>query len=147
YLQFYIKDGKTYLNNLGVKTQSVVENIGLQSDSRINMMNPFLSFSDDELCALFTSSKKEGNHYTYTLDPAKLATLLDSLGTVTLDNATLESEIEKDVLKNMTLNAKGKQTVNEDSFDFDLTLRFTIEQLNALESVQFPSDLDSYVKE
>ena len=53
FLNFYIKDGKTYLNSMGTKTQSTVDKIGLKKNSKLNTYNPFLDLTDDQLCELF----------------------------------------------------------------------------------------------
>ena len=58
FLNFYIKDGKTYLNSMGTKTQSTVDKIGLKKNSKLNTYNPFLDLTDDQLCELFIKSKK-----------------------------------------------------------------------------------------
>ena len=63
FLNFYIKDGKTYLNSMGTKTQSTVDKIGLKKNSKLNAYNPFLDLTDDQLCELFDSSKKENDTY------------------------------------------------------------------------------------
>ena len=63
FLNFYIKDGKTYLNSMGTKTQSTVDKIGLKKNSKLNTYNPFLDLTDDQLCELFDSSKKENDTY------------------------------------------------------------------------------------
>ena len=144
YLQFYIKDGKTYLNSMGTKTQSTIDKIGLNENSTISMINPFLSFTDEQLCQFFTSSKKEGNHSAYTIDTSALASLLDSLGTLTINDATIECDIKDDVLENAVLKAQGTQKINEDSFDFIMTISLNVDQINSLDTINFPDDLDTY---
>lgn len=144
YLEFYIKDGKTYLNNLGTKSQSLAENIGITPDTKLNIFNPFLSFTDDELAQFFKSTKKEGSHYTYEIDPTLLSSLLDSLGTVTVKNAQLQCDIKDECLEDLDLVISGIQKLDKDSFEFTMTIQLNVEQLNSLESVPFPDDLDSY---
>ena len=68
FLNFYIKDGKTYLNSMGTKTQSTVDKIGLKKNSKLNTYNPFLDLTDDQLCELFDSSKKENDTYIEIYD-------------------------------------------------------------------------------
>lgn len=144
YLQFFIKDGKTYLNSMGIKTQSTADKIGLNENATINTINPFLSFTDEQLCQFFTSSKNEGNHYTYTIDTSALASLLDSLGTLTISDASLECDINNNLLQNAVLKAQGTQKINEDSFDFIMTISLNIDQINSLDTINFPDDLDTY---
>ena len=144
FLNFYIKDGKTYLNSMGTKTQSTVDKIGLKKNSKLNTYNPFLDLTDDELCELFDSSKKENDTYTFKINTSKLATLLDNMGSVKLDNATLEATIKNRKISHMILSFTGKQTVDEASADIDISIELSIKKLN---KINFPNDLDSYTKE
>lgn len=144
YLQFFIKDGKSYLNSMGTKTQSTIDKIGLKPESKINIINPFLSFTDDQLVSLFTSSKREGNHFTYTLDHNQLAALLDSLGTLNISKATLECDIKGDIIENLKLVTDGKQTISEETFDFEMTITLNLDQINKVTSITYPEDLDNY---
>lgn len=144
FLNFYIKDGKTYLNSMGTKTQSTVDKIGLKKNSKLNAYNPFLDLTDDELCELFDSSKKENDTYTFKINTSKLATLLDNMGSVKLDNATLEATIKNRKISHMILSFTGKQTVDEASTDIDISIELSIKKLN---KINFPNDLDSYTKE
>lgn len=66
FLDFYIKDGKTYLNSMGVKTQSVIEKIGLKTDSKLTNLDPFLDMTDEELKQVFTSGKKRATRIRST---------------------------------------------------------------------------------
>lgn len=144
FLNFYIKDGKTYLNSMGTKTQSTVDKIGLKKNSKLNAYNPFLDLTDDELCELFDSSKKENDTYTFKINTSKLATLLDNMGSVKLDNATLDATIKNKKISHMILSFTGKQTVDEASANIDISIELSIKKLN---KINFPNDLDSYTKE
>lgn len=79
---------------MGTKTQSTVDKIGLKKNSKLNTYNPFLDLTDDQLCKLFDSSKKENDTYTFKVNTSKLATLLDNMGSVKLDHATLVATIK-----------------------------------------------------
>ena len=144
FLNFYIKDGKTYLNSMGTKTQSTVDKIGLKQNSKLNTYNPFLDLTDDELCELFDSSKKENDTYTFKVNTSKLATLLDNMGSVKLDNATLEATIKNEKISHMILNFTGTQTVDDASADIDVSIELGIKKLN---KINFPNDLDDYKNE
>ena len=133
FLNFYIKDGK-----------STVDKIGLKKNSKLNAYNPFLDLTDDELCELFDSSKKENDAYTFKVNTSKLATLLDNMGSVKLDNATLEATIKNKKISHMILSFTGKQTVDEASANIDISIELSIKKLN---KINFPNDLDSYTKE
>lgn len=144
FLNFYIKDGKTYLNSMGTKTQSTVDKIGLKKNSKLNTYNPFLDLTNDQLCELFDSSKKENDTYTFKINKSKLATLLDNMGSIKLDDATLEATIKNKKISHMILSFTGKQTVDKASADIDISIELSIKKLN---KINFPNDLDSYIKE
>ncbi len=144
FLNFYIKDGKTYLNSMGTKTQSTVDKIGLKTNSKLNTYNPFLDLTDDQLCELFDSSKKENDTYTFKVNTSKLATLLDNMGSIKLDNATLEATIKNKNISHLVLSFTGKQTVDDASANIDVSVELSIKKLN---KINFPKDLDSYTKE
>lgn len=143
FLNFYIKDGKTYLNSMGTKTQSTVDKIGLKTNSKLNTYNPFLDLTDDQLCELFDSSKKENDTYTFKVNTSKLATLLDNMGSIKLDNATLEATIKNKNISHLVLSFTGKQTVDDASANIDVSVELSIKKLN---KINFPNDLDSYTK-
>ena len=144
FLNYYIKDGKTYLNSMGTKTQSTVDKIGLKKNSNLNTYNPFLDLTDDQLCELFDSSKKENDTYTFKVNTSKLATLLDNMGSIKLDDATLEATIKSKKISHLILSFTGKQTVDKASADIDISIELSIKKLN---KINFPNDLDSYTKE
>ena len=141
FLNFYIKDGKTYLNSMGTKTQSTVDKIGLKKNSKLNAYNPFLDLTDDQLCELFDSSKKENDTYTFKVNTSKLATLLDNMGSVKLDHATT---IKNEKISHMILSFTGTQTVDDASADIDVSIELSIKKLN---KINFPNDLDNYKNE
>ena len=144
FLNFYIKDGKTYLNSMGTKTQSTVDKIGLKKNSKLNAYNPFLDLTDDQLCELFDSSKKENDTYTFKVNTSKLATLLDNMGSVKLDHATLVATIKNEKISHMILSFTGTQTVDDASADIDVSIELSIKKLN---KINFPNDLDNYKNE
>lgn len=144
FLNFYIRDGKTYLNSMGTKTQSTVEKIGLKKNQKLNAYNPFLDCTDDELCALFNSSKKENNIYTFTIDTSKLASLLDNMGSIDLNKANLEATIKNKKISHLILNFTGTQTIEKNTADIDISIELNI---NKFTKISFPDDLDTYTKE
>lgn len=147
FLEFYIKDGKTYLNSMGTKTQSVVENIGLERNKKIAVYNPFLSFNDSELASFFKSSSHKGTIYTFDIDAKRLTTMIDAYGTFNATKAQIIADIENDLLNSVSLNIKGQQNINDQKADIDITVEFVITDLNSLDHIDFPNDLDSYIKE
>ena len=70
---------------MGTKTQSTVDKIGLKKNSKLNTYNPFLDLTDDQLCELFDSSKKENDTYTFKINT--------STGKQTVDKASADIDI------------------------------------------------------
>ena len=115
FLQFYTRDGKTYLNSMGTTSQSVLSNLGIDASEKISVYDPFMNFSDSELCDLIESSSKDGNTYSLTIDPSLISTLLDSFGTVNVESATIDAVIEQETLSSFTLSVAGTQSLEETS--------------------------------
>ena len=144
FLQFYTRNGKTYLNSMGTTSQSDLSNLGIDASEKIAVYDPFMNFSDSELCDLIESSSKDGNTYSYTIDPTLISTLLDSLGTVDVESSTLDAVIENETLSSFTLDVSGRQTLEETSENIRFKIDCQIEDLNKLQSIAFPEDLESY---
>lgn len=144
YLQFYIKDGKTYLKNLDTTSQSVVENIGLQKDGKISVFNPFTSYTDDKLVSFFTSSSKKGDTYNLELDPKQVATLIDSMGTLSISKCSVQATIKDDYLENISLTLDGYMAYSDYTSDVNIVLNCDIDQINSLSQITFPDDLTAY---
>ena len=144
FLCFYIRDGKTYLNSMGTTSQSVASNLGIDTHQKISVKDPFMNFTDEELTSLMESSSRSGNTYSYTLDSQMISTLLDSFGTVTLEEATLEAVIEDNILQEFTLHIVGSQNIESDAADVDFTIHCQIRDFNSLDQVNFPDNLTDY---
>lgn len=144
YLDFYIKDGKTYLKNLDTKTQSIASNIGITNDTKISAYNPFLNFTDDELVSLFSSTSRDGDSYTFELDASKLSELLDDLGSVQLSNAEVQTTFRKKVISHLSMEAKGTQNISSETTDIEFQIDLNISHFNQMDSIDFPDDLDTY---
>lgn len=144
FLCFYIRDGKTYLNSMGTTSQSVASNLEIDTHQKISVKDPFMNFTDKELTSLMESSSRSGNTYSYTLDSQMISTLLDSFGTVTLEEATLEAVIEDNILQEFTLHIVGSQNIESDTSDVDFTIHCQIRDFNSLDQVNFPDNLTDY---
>lgn len=144
FINFYIKDGKTYLNASGVKSQSVVENIGLKKDQKLSIFNPFLDYTDKELQNFFRSASKKNNTYTFTLDPSSIAAYLDALGSIQIEEAILKTTIEEDVLKDFSLKINGYQTIQSEQVTIDIQIQCYFDQINTFNTINFPADLETY---
>ena len=128
FLNFYIKDNKTYLNSYGTTSQSLLENLGINGSEKLSVYNPFLNYTDDELKALFTRSSKNGNNYSFTIDGSLISSYLDSMGSVTIEDATLDATIEDNYITSLTLGISGLQDVETQQVIIDVTIECTLDQ-------------------
>lgn len=144
FLNFYIKDNKTYLNSYGTTSQSLLENLGINGSEKLSVYNPFLNYTDDELKALFTRSSKDGNNYSFTIDGSLISSYLDSMGSVTIEDATLDAAIEDNYITSLTLGISGLQDVETQQVVIDVTIECTLDQINSLDTVTYPADLENY---
>lgn len=144
FLNFYIKDNKTYLNSYGTTSQSLLENLGINGSEKLSVYNPFLNYTDDELKALFTRSSKNGNNYSFTIDGSLISSYLDSMGSVTIEDATLDATIEGNYITSLTLGISGLQDVETQQVIIDVTIECTLNQINSLDTVTYPADLENY---
>lgn len=144
FLNFYIKDNKTYLNSYGTTSQSLLENLGINGSEKLSVYNPFLNYTDDELKALFTRCSKNGNNYSFTIDGSLISSYLDSMGSVTIEDATLDATIEDNYITSLTLGISGLQDVETQQVIIDVTIECTLNQINSLDTVTYPADLENY---
>lgn len=144
FLNFYIKDNKTYLNSYGTTSQSLLENLGINGSEKLSVYNPFLNYTDDELKTLFTRSSKNGNNYSFTIDGSLISSYLDSMGSVTIEDATLDATIEDNYITSLTLGISGLQDVETQQVIIDVTIECTLDQINSLDTVTYPADLENY---
>lgn len=144
FLNFYIKDNKTYLNSYGTTSQSLLENLGINGSEKLSVYNPFLNYTDDELKALFTRSSKNGNNYSFTIDGSLISSYLDSMGSVTIEDATLDATIEDNYITSLTLWISGLQDVETQQVVINVTIECTLDQINSLDTVTYPADLENY---
>lgn len=144
FLNFYIKDNKTYLNSYGTSSQSLLENLGINGSEKLSVYNPFLNYTDDELKVLFTRSSKNGNNYSFTIDGSLISSYLDSMGSVTIEDATLDATIEDNYITSLTLGISGLQDVETQQVVIDVTIECTLDQINSLDTVTYPADLENY---
>lgn len=144
FLNFYIKDNKTYLDSYGTTSQSLLENLGINGSEKLSVYNPFLNYTDDELKALFTRSSKNGNNYSFTIDGSLISSYLDSMGSVTIEDATLDATIEDNYITSLTLGISGLQDVETQQVIIDVTIECTLNQINSLDTVTYPADLENY---
>ena len=144
FLNFYIKDNKTYLNSYGTTSQSLLENLGINGSEKLSVYNPFLNYTDNELKALFTRSSKNGNNYSFTIDGSLISSYLHTMRSVTIEDATLDATIEDNYITSLTLGISGLQDVETQQVIIDVTIECTLDQINSLDTVTYPADLENY---
>lgn len=144
FINFFIRDGKTYLNAMGVKSQSLAANIGIEKDEKLNVFNPFLSYSNDELIKMFERTEKKDNKYIMELNKHSIEVLFDAMGSISLNEARIEA-IEKDGhFTSLDMKISGIQKINDEKANIHLNIHIEIKDFNTLSEVPFPSDLESY---
>ena len=121
-----------------------IKNLGINGSEKLSVYNPFLNYTDDELKALFTRSSKDGNNYSFTIDGSLISSYLDSMGSVTIEDATLDATIEDNYITSLTLGISGLQDVETQQVIIDVTIECTLDQINSLDTVTYPADLENY---
>lgn len=144
FFNFYIRDGKTYLNSMGTKSQSLAENIGLEPGEKLESWDPFLSLTDEEKQELFKSASVSNDTYRFTIDPSRLAYYLDSMGTTTLSKADLEATIQNDTVTALNLDLEGRMNMDGKGQSFAARINMKASDINGDVRVPYPDDLDSW---
>ena len=144
FIDFYIKDGKTYLNYMNTTSQSLLENLGIDASQKLSLYNPFLDHTDEELRSLFTKCSKSQNEYSFIIDASMLSAFMDSMGSITIEDAILNATIKDDYITSLKLQVTGLQDIETQQAVIDVTLECSIKQINTLDKIDFPDNLDSY---
>lgn len=145
-IQFFIRDGRTYLNYMGTKTQSVVQNIGLSADSKLSVYNPFLNLNRGERAELFDSITRNGDTYEFAINKNKLQALLDAYGSISLDKADMTAKLPEGELKELSLTISGAVNMGSEPLPVALDLQIRTESLNQPVDIPWPEDLDQYAR-
>ncbi|WP_276814623.1 hypothetical protein [Faecalibaculum rodentium] len=143
---FYIRDGKTYLNSMGTKSQSLAENIGLKPGEKLESWDPFLSMTDEQKEKCFKSVSVSGDQYRFEIDPVSLAYYLDSLGSTTVDRADMEATIKDGTLTALKLDLEGVYRIQDQSQPFTAVVDMEAEDINKDVAVPYPADLANWGK-
>lgn len=146
-IDFYLRDGRTYLNAMGTKTASVAENIGISKDQKLHLPNPFLELSREERAKLFDSVKVKDDVYTFVINNREAEKFLDYYGAAKVNKATLVTTIHDDVINTLSIDIDGTYEIDTASSDLDLKADLVIEQVGGKMTIDFPADLDTYKTE
>lgn len=145
FINFYIKDGKTYLNYMGTTSQSLAKNIGIDPKKKLSFSNPFLDYTDSELASLFNSVKKEGNKFTMEIKPGNLAKMLDEFGGIQVNSAIVTAVLEKGYISHLTFDLEGSQSFSTDQKEkVSISFNGNLENINSLSKIDFPENLEKY---
>lgn len=143
-IEFYIRNGKTYLNYLGTKSSSLAANLGIEKNTPLHLPNPFLELDGGQRAALFDKVQIDGDRYIFTLNRQKLAAFLDDYGAVDVQSASLETSIVNGQFESLRLEIDGTYDIDIASTPLDATLTFDDILVDQLVSIDFPSDLNSW---
>ncbi|WP_297566659.1 hypothetical protein [uncultured Faecalibaculum sp.] len=143
---FYIRDGRTYLNAMGTKSQSLAENIGLKPGEKLESWDPFLSLTDEEKVNCFKSVSVKGDAYHFVIDAADLAYTLDSMGSTTLSRADMDATIQDGILQGLKLDLEGEYRISDQSQPFTAAITMQARDVDGNVTVPYPADLDSWGK-
>lgn len=144
-IEFYVRDGKTYLNFFGTKSQSLAANIGID-DSSAFIPNPFLDLNRKEREAIFESITKEDeeNVYTFTIRPVMMEKLIDDYGAANIERAVLKTKIVNDQFQSIELEVKGGLEIGTSTSPIDLSLSLDPIQVDVPVDIVFPADLTTW---
>lgn len=143
FMEVYLKDNMSYISMLGVKQKSeadVSEMTGISFDADT------FKLPKEEIKKSLSEAKKEGNklHLVFSEDFIK-----ENMETASKDNPTgvseisalsLDVELENDFISKMAMNVTGKQNDREITAELSITLT----DINTVNEIEFPNDLDSY---
>lgn len=144
FLDFYIRDGKTYLNSQGTKSSSTLSALGLDESTKLSAADPFLSLTDTEKAALFKSAAIKGDTYEFQLDPTRMGTLLDSMGGADISEGNVTAVISDGYVTRLSLHIAGTQTMDGKSQDFEFSIDLNADDINKDINIDWPSDLASW---
>lgn len=141
---FYLRDGSTYLNYMGTKSSSKAVNLGINPDEPLHLPNPFLEIPREDREKLFDSVKVDGNAYSFVINPSEMAKFLDSYGAVKVQNASLDTVIENEMISSLSLKIEGTYSVDTASTPLNLAADLTIDEAGDPIEIVWPDDLSSW---
>lgn len=145
-LGFYLKDGKTYLNYFGTKSQSVAENIDIDPDVPMDFYNPLLDMSAEERDEIFNAVSVSGDTYTLDINKHAMATVLDNFGGVGVKQASLAVTLDGDQVKKMVFKADVRSPLLPGN-NLKMFISLEVVSMNQPLDIPWPTDLDSYKTE
>lgn len=143
-ISFYIRDGHTYLDFMGTKSSSNVENLGLSKDQEFHLPNLFLDVSRDDREKLFDQVRIDQDTYTFRFNTGELEKMLDSYGAVKVERGQLKATIVDGQLESMTIDVDGQFDVGTAQSDLGLFLEVDFKDVDQPVTIDFPSDLASW---
>lgn len=158
-ISLYIKDENLYLNLMNMqKTKlsltsymDLLDDIDFTNDTSTNTTDV------EKIKPFLKETKKENDKITFTLDPVKVkeylkkqaeeknASEIDSIDQVTIDTMTFTTTIKDNFMHDGQLHVIAKNPNDEKEY-VDVTLSFTFSDINKVNSISYPTDLDTYVE-
>lgn len=144
-IEFYIRDGKTYLNFFGTKSQSLAANIGIDESTDFRIPNPFLDLNRKEREALFQSIVDEDDDvYTYTIRPVMMEKIIDDYGAANIERAVIKTKIVNEQFQSIHLEVKGGLEIGTSTSPIDLEITLEPIQVDVPVQIDFPADLTNW---
>ena len=159
-VSLYVKDQNLYLNlmNMQKTKSSLASYMELLKDVNLTTDDSSTNTTDVEKIKPFLKeTKKENDKITFTLDPVKVKEYLkkqaeeknvsetDAIDQVTFDTLTFTTTIKDNFMHDGQLHVIAKNPDNEDEY-IDVTLSFSFSDINKVNSISYPTDLDTYVE-
>lgn len=141
FIEIYMKENMMYMSMLGTKIKSEVDLTAIDGLT----MNPDEITIDKEVMKKYLSEATlKGNTLHLTFDPKSFSevdlavseTSADDIKELSMD-ITLEDDFMKSATLSTTAEIEGKKQT--------ITITLALDKVNAVESIEFPSDLDSYI--
>lgn len=150
-MQLYLKDDTMYMSTFGVKQKQPAN---LSQISGLSFDMDTLGFDKEALKTyleeaslsgdtLHLSIKKEQLNGVGELAGNSLASIGDtSTDETKLDSLTIDVQLQDDYISSLTIEGKGKQGTE----DINAKITLTLNNINKVESIDYPTDLDTYVE-
>ena len=143
-VEFYIKDGGTYLDFAGTRSSSTLANLGLDNSASLAGLNPFLDLSTDERLALIDSTSQNKDVHTLVLNTTELSKAIDSYGSAKISKAEISYTLKDNEISWLSFALEGTSELTQTPTDLNLTIDLTVHARNEKLNIPFPADLASW---
>lgn len=143
FMEVYLKDNMSYISMLGMKQKSEAD---LSEMTGFSFDADTFKLPKEEIKKSLSEAKKDGNNLHLVFSEEYIKEYMESAakdnptGVSEISALSVDIELENDFISKMTMNVTGKQEGKEITAE----LSISITDVNTLDAVDFPSDLDSY---